>query len=225
MRWLFAILATLACGTTCGDGIDAAPGIVAVLYRSQQVQLDAMPLADPASPRAQLLRQSFDTVVRALPNLPAVDLRIVVGETVAETLHGHIVVANEALADLPERERLFILAHELGHVMLGHWTQLGLLYLKWVPGAVVQHETDAVAALLGRDASAQSYRHEYEADAFGLRTVRALGGSEQDAIAAFIALGARNDTATHPGSRNRVAALRAIDADTLQALAPLAPGH
>ena len=217
---LLMILVALTCGSALSDEVGIAPAIVTALARSQQLQLDAMKLADAASPRARTLRDNFDVLVRRLRTPPQVELRIIGGATVAETLHGHIVVANEALADLPEGERLFVLAHELGHMVLDHGSQMGLLYQKWVPGAVTQQHTDAIAGQLGRDASALVHRQEFEADAFGLQAVRALALSEQDALAAFMDLGVRNDTATHPGTRKRVAALRAIEPDRLQAAAP-----
>lgn len=224
MRGLLIIFVVLACGTAHGQDTSASPGIVAVLHNSQQLRLDAMAPADRDGPRAQSLRESFDMLVRHLRTLPAVELRVVRGEVFAETLQGKIVVANEALAELPEGERVFALAHELGHVMLGHWALLGLVYQKWVPGAVRQEHTDAVAAQLGADGLALAYRHEFEADAFGLRMLRALGRSEQDAMAIFMRLGARHDTATHPSTRKRVAALRAIEPDSLQAAAA-SPAH
>ncbi|MEJ8853300.1 M48 family metalloprotease [Variovorax robiniae] len=216
MRWLLMMWMVLACGTARSEDMHVAPpDIVGVLHRSQQTQLDAMTPADPASSRVQTVRASFDKLLRALghPALSKVELRVVRGETVGETLQGRIVVANVGLADLPEGERIFILAHELGHVMLDHWAQVGRLYAKWVPGAVVQQETDAVADRLGRDASALAYRQEFEADAFALSTLRALGLADQHVIAAFMDLGWRGDTATHPGTRKRLAALRALAPD------------
>lgn len=219
MRWMLMVSMALACSLAHAEGelpIDS-PEIVVVLYRSQQQRLDAMPRADAGSERAQKVRASFDLLTAKLRRLPPVELTIIRGETIAETLHGHRVVANESLADLPEGERLFVLAHELGHVMLGHWAQLGLMYQKWVPGAVTPAQTDAVATQLGREGSALSHRQEYEADAFGLRLVRSLGLTEQDVMAAFMDLGVRNDTATHPATRKRVAALRSIAPDQLQA--------
>lgn len=228
MRWLLTIFIAPACGTAHCDDTDAndathpAPGIVAVLYRSQQLRLDTMNQTDASGLRARTVRDSFDLLQRRLRIAPTVELRIIRGEVVAETLHGDIVVANEALANLPEGERLFVLAHELGHVVIGHWDQLVQVYQKWVPGAVTQQQTDGVAEPLGRDASTLAHRQEFESDAFGLRAVRTLGLSEQDAVAAFMDLGMRNETATHPGTRKRVAALRSIEPDRLQAAVPSA---
>jgi hypothetical protein len=49
----------------------------------------------------------------------------------------------------------------------------------------------------------------YEADAFALRTLEGMGVSRDTVISAFMRLGVTKDTATHPGTHRRLAALRA----------------
>jgi Zn-dependent protease with chaperone function len=208
MRWWIVTLTLLFAGPAAhGD-----EGILGVLARSQLARLDHAGAADPGSARARMVRASFETLARALGLKHPVELRVIEGETVAETLQGRVVLANESLADLSEGQRLFILAHELGHLELRHWEQTQRLYQKWVPGAVTPDQTEPVAALLGRDASGLAYRQEIEADAFALHALRALGRSSQDAVTAFMQLGMNHDTATHPGTRKRLAALRAAEA-------------
>ena len=224
MRWLLTTFLVLASGSAHPDDTVAAPDIISVLKRSQQMRLDALTEGDRTSLRARKLQDSFDALKRSHSSPPQVELRIVRGDVLAETVHGNIVVANELLGDLPESERLFILAHEIGHVMLGHWAQMGALYLRWVPAEVTQRYTDRIAGQLGADASAMAHRHEFEADAFGLRSVRALGLTQQDVQASFVRLGMRNDTATHPATRKRVAALRSIEPGGLHVETPLASG-
>ena len=212
MRWLLMIWMVLASGAARCEDPRPAPDILGVLEASQQKKLDAMPLADATSPRARTVRESFEKLRRDLrdPALSKVELRVVRGDVVGETLQGRVVVAHVDLADLPEGERAFILAQELAHVSRDHWSKMGLVYAKWVPGPVERQYTDAVADRLGRDASALAYRQEFEADAFALTTLRALGFSDQHVVAAFMNLGWRHDTATHPGTRKRLAALRAL---------------
>lgn len=206
--------------------LSAAPAwcenINEVLERSQRVRLESLPRADAQSAKALSVRQSFDKVVRASGWREPVELQIICGDTVAETLHGHVVVANESLADLTEGERVFILAHELGHVAMGHWSQMGRLYKRFVPGEVTQDKTDPIAGALGREASGMSHRHELDADAFSLHTLRALGHPDEDAFSAFKRLGLTRDTPTHPGTRKRMASLRDVQSAPLST-AELAP--
>ena len=210
MRWCFLTLSCLLLAT--GPFAHADERIAEVLVRSQQILLDRQATA-AAGTRLETVRTSFDTVARALELESAVDMRVIEGNTVAETLQGRVVMVNESLADLTEGERLFVIAHEFGHIALHHWAQTEQLYQKWVPGAVTPERTEPVAALLGRDAHELAYRQEFEADAFALRTLHALGFPLQDAIGAFMHMGhGGGDSATHPGAQKRIAALRAAEA-------------
>lgn len=203
MRWLQLTILGLALAAPA-RGED----IIEVLNRSQQQRLDAMKRA-PSGDRAQIVRTSFEKLRQTLKLEVEVDLIVIAGPTTAETLHGHTIVANESLAELPEGERIFILAHELGHVANDHWRQMGGLYRRWIPGEVTPSQTDPVAGLLGRDASGLAHRQEFEADAFGLQALRKLGFGPDVAISAFMRQGMQQDTATHPGTRKRLASLRA----------------
>jgi Zn-dependent protease with chaperone function len=202
MRWL----AVTILGLTLATGV-RADDIVDVLRRSQQLRLEAMAPADD-SRRAQVVQQSVEVLRAALGPLPPIDFHVIRGQTIAETLHGHIVVANQSLADLPEGERLFVLAHEIGHVQQHHWLQMGLVYKRWVPGEVTPENTDPIAGMLGREASGLAHRQEFEADAFALQTLRRLGLSSDVAFSSLRMLGLQQDSATHPGTRKRLASLR-----------------
>lgn len=189
-----------------------AEDILDVLQRSQQMQLDALTEAavDPASPEARVVQQSFERALMVL-KMP-VDVRLIVvrGPLLAVCLMGKVVAANVSLADLSEAERVFVLAHELGHVAHDHWPQLGQLYKRHIPGAVVPATTDPVAGILGREASALAHQHEYEADAFALRLLRRMGEPEDTPIVLFQHLPMVKATATHPGTQQRVAHLRTL---------------
>ena len=226
MLWLLWV--GLLTGQACVARADEAParplaspseGIVQVLHRSQQTRLDSLPPVDRGTPDAVVVELSFRRLVRLLGLPSSLELRVIRGPTMAETVHGDVVVANELLAGLPEGERSFILAHELGHVALGHWAQLGELFQRYVPGEVTQARTDAVAGALGREASGLAHRHELDADAFALRSLRVLGQADQHAAAALTRFGFRHDTATHPGTRKRLAALCAIDGVAIETAA------
>ena len=202
MQWLMVTILGLGLMSAA-----AAEDIVDVLRRSQQQRLDALkPAVD--GPRAQTVRRSYERLVTLLAPLPPTDFHVITGAVLAETLHGHIIVANESLADLPEGERLFVLAHEIGHVQQQHWRQMGLVYKRWVPGEVTPEKTDPVAVPLSREASAVAHRHEFEADAYALQALRSLGLPPDVAFSSLRLLGLQQDSATHPGTRKRLASLR-----------------
>jgi Zn-dependent protease with chaperone function len=207
MRWLRLAVLVASCAAAAAQAND----IIHVLHESAQRRLNGMTLA-PDGPRAQAVRTSFELLRRAVAPDTIVELRVVTGSTVAETLDGRVIVANESLADAPEGVRLFVLAHELGHVERGHWRQVGDLYKRFVPGEVVPQTTDRVAGPLGRAASEQAHRHEFEADSFALNALRALGRTPDDAFAALRHQGVQHDSATHPATRKRLASLRAAEA-------------
>jgi Zn-dependent protease with chaperone function len=207
MRWLQLTILGLAL-----VGPARSEDIIDVLRRSQQLRLDGLTRA-PSSDRAQAVRNSFEKLCQAIMPNARVDLVVISGSTTAETLNGQVIVANETLADIPEGERIFILAHELGHVVNDHWQQMGGLYRRWIPGEVTPAQTDPVAGQLGRDASGLAHRQELEADGFALQALRKLGWTSEVALSAFLRQGMQHDTATHPGTRKRVAALRAAIAD------------
>jgi Zn-dependent protease with chaperone function len=207
MRWLRLTVMVATCAAAAAQASD----IIHVLHESAQRRLNGMTLA-PDGPRARLVRESFERLRLAVAPDKVVDFRVVTGSTVAETLDGRVIVANESLADAPEGVRLFVLAHELGHVRHGHWRQVGDLYKRFVPGEVVPQTTDHVAGPLGRAASDQAHRHEFEADAFALKALRTLGRTPDDAFAAIRHQGMQQDSATHPATRKRLASLREAEA-------------
>lgn len=207
-----------------GDAAATAPGpampaaapavtITEVLQRSQQQRLAQRGAADPLSAASQRVQASFDRLVAMLPPGEPARLMLVGGDLFAEAqFDGRSVAVSEAVGDLPEGERLLMLAHELGHVRLDHWAALDGLYRRFIPGEVRPETTDPVAAALGAEAHALSHRHEFEADAFGFTLVRQLGFGVENALRLLTRQGQQADGATHPGTRRRLAQLRSLDA-------------
>ena len=226
MRWLIrravqmvgAGLCALAAGTAQADDI------ATVLQRSQAQRLaQRPPPGDPHSPAAERVRASFVRLASTMhqngspPGAAAVaeagpELVLVGGDLYAEALFGRPAVAvSEAVGDLPEGERLLLLAHELGHLNLGHWAGLSGLYRRFIPGEVTPEATTPVAAALGAQAHSLSHRQEFEADAYGFTLVRQLGFGVDNALGLLTRHGMQLDSATHPGTRRRIAQIRVLD--------------
>lgn len=195
-----------------------AEDIAQVLARSQQMRLASLPAVAPADPAAQTLQADFERLKHELAPDEVVELRVVDGGTFAEAIADRTVVVNATVAALPEICRRFVIAHELGHIVQGHHAQRVKLYQRHIPGEVVQEQTDAVAGVLGRDASRQAHRHEHAADGFAMRAMLAMGHSREDLLAMFFRLGHHGRTATHPGTGQRLAHLRMLDSETELAL-------
>jgi hypothetical protein len=210
MRWLAIGLM----GMLMMHAANSAEGIEAVLERSQRMRLAERPAVDADGAAAQRVRASLQRLL-ALPGVGSepVELVLVGGGLFAEALLDRPGLAvSQAVGDLPEGERLLLLAHELGHVRLAHAHALKALYRAHIPGDVRPETTDKVAGALGADAHALSHRHEHEADAYGYALVRGLGFGIDNAFALLTHQGLQMDTATHPGTRRRLAVLRTLEA-------------
>lgn len=214
MRWLWIVLMGACMHATAAESIEQ------VLDRSQMMRVSQRPPADAQSAAAQRVRQSLQRLTAlapAGPAAPAVELVLVGGDLFAEALLDRPGIAvSQAVGDLPEGERLLLLAHELGHVRLAHARALKALYRTHIPGEVRPETTNSVSAVLGQQAHALSHRHEHEADAYGYALVRALGFGIDNAFALLTRQGVQHDSATHPGTRRRLAQLRVIEESLAQ---------
>lgn len=207
MRWWWMVLMAACMHATAAESIEQ------VLERSQMMRVAQRPHADEQSAAAQRVRHSLQRLTSlAGADSPAVELVLVGGDLFAEALLDRPGVAvSQAVGDLPEGERLLLLAHELGHVRLAHARALKALYRTHIPGEVRPETTDNVGAALGRQAHALSHRHEHEADAYGYALVRTLGFGIDNAFALLTRQGMQHDSATHPGTRRRLAQLRMLE--------------
>ena len=212
MRWWWIVLMA-ACMHA-----NAAESIEQVLDRSQMMRVAQRPPAEMQSAAVQRVRQSLLRLTTlAGVDAPPVELLLVGGDLFAEALLDRPGIAvSQAVGDLPEGERLLLLAHELGHVRLAHARALKALYRTHIPGEVRPETTDSVSAALGREAHALSHRHEHEADAYGYALVRSLGFGIDNAFALLTRQGMQHDSATHPGTRRRLAQLRVLEESLAQ---------
>jgi hypothetical protein len=212
MRWLWIVLIGACMHATAAESIEQ------VLDRSQMMRMAQRPGADARSPAALLVRHSLQRLVAlAGTDAPAVELVLLGGDLFAEALLDRLGIAvSEAVGDLPEGERLLLLAHDLGHVRLAHAHALKALYRTYIPGEVRPETTNSISAVLGQQAHTLSHRHELEADAYGYALVRTLGFGIDNAFALLTRQGMQHDSATHPGTRRRIAQLRMLEESLAQ---------
>lgn len=201
-----------------------AEDIAQVLQRSQQWRLQQRAAPDLQSAAAARVRASFERLKQLDPRCADVQLKIVGGDLFAEAVFGErTLVVSESAGELPEGERLLMLAHEMGHLMLGHWGALSALYRSHIPGEVRPETTDPVARQLSVEAQSLSHRQEFEADSYGFALVRKMGFGLDNAFGLLTRQGLQFDTPTHPGTRRRLAQLRVLEAQTARPL--VSPGE
>ncbi|RZS53309.1 M48 family metalloprotease [Sphaerotilus mobilis] len=203
---LTPVAADPAAGATTGD----RPPIREVLDRSAQQRLAELSRHRVDAHLSAGIQADVDRILGQMAVKPAIDLLVVDGPFHAEILGGHVLVVSASVAVLPEGERLFILAHEIGHAAMGHWGELCELYGRLIPGEVRQDLTDAIAPQLGREASALVHGHEYAADAHAWQILRSLGHGMDSVLAALQVVPNLGDTPTHPSTRKRYARLRLV---------------
>jgi Zn-dependent protease with chaperone function len=209
-RWRCLIPVLALCAAFGAAAPSQAEDIQSVLDRSTRSKLAYLQDHAVRDARAERLQHDFDRLLARMSPRPEVTLLVVDGPAQAETLAGAVVVISASFAALEEGERLFILSHELGHALMGHWNELSAVYRRHIPGEVTQVVTDAVAPALGREASTLVHSHEYAADAYAWQTLRSLGHGLGSVQAALHVVPNMGDTPTHPSSRKRFARLRTI---------------
>lgn len=198
----------LALVLLCGLLPAHAATIDDVMQRSQQIRLDWMLPAPASDPRVAVIEASF-----ARCRTAGAELRVTIAPVIGETLLGRVVAVNVEIGDWPEGERLFVLAHEVGHIAHGHWSAVGALWREHLPGEVTEDSAASMPAAFGPLASAQSHDHELDADAYALETLHRLGYGFDSALQAFLRFGVQQDGATHPGTRKRMAHLRQVEGE------------
>lgn len=194
----------------CLSGSAHAENIEQVLEHSAQTRLAQRLPARADSEAARRIQASFARLQTLAPAPHPVELQVMQGGVQAEAMLGHLLVVGEAVGELPESERLMLLAHEYGHLCLDHWHALVAMYQRHVPGEVRPDTTDPVAQALGRDGRELSHRHEFEADAFGYQLAQQLGTGLDDAFSVLMRSPTMADSPTHPATRRRIAQLRAL---------------
>lgn len=124
---------------------------------------------------------------------------------------GERVVLSARLARATPAQRFFVIAHEFGHLALGHHGAL----VDLVVGLLHHHEDvqAVVRAIAGNAAGALSRRHEAEADAFATHATLLAGLDIEQAARFFEQYGLV--LKTHPAPSARADAIRALAAATI----------
>lgn len=185
-------------------------------------QIEASPAGcsavSPRHPQRQLIESDIARFTKAV-GVPQ-DIRFEVMDCEADgfVYQGKTVVLSTRLTRMSPAQRFFIVAHEMGHVRLGHHGAMR----SFVARIVDQHPEEVLARRQLVSSLAEiSYQHEFDADAFAVRAMDLAGLDAEQAAQIFDSIGHDKDNATHPAARRRAQAIRSsmrkvVAADSLQ---------
>lgn len=172
-------------------------------------QIEASPAGCTAVPARDAQRQLIEGDVarfRAAVEVPA-DVRFQVMDCEADgfVYQGRTIVLSTRLSRMNPAQRFFIVAHEMGHVALGHHGAMRSFVARIVD---TQPDEGRARAQIASALATISHEHEFEADAFAVRSMQAAGVEPEQAALIFDSIRDDRDNATHPSARRRAAAIR-----------------
>ena len=173
-------------------------------------QLEASPSGCSPVPRADPQRQLIESDIRNFrkdaPIPPGIAFSVMDCAVDGFVHRGQTVVVSTRLSRLPPTQRFFILAHELGHLVLRHRAAISSFVAQAVDSTP---DEPSARALIASGLATVSHRAEIEADAYAARLMRDTGRDPEDAARLFDSLGEGADNATHPSTGARARAIRA----------------
>ena len=173
-------------------------------------QIEASPSGCAAVPARHPQRQVIEADVARFQRAVAVPegVRFQVMDCEADGfVHlGQTIVLSTRLARMNPQQRFFIIAHEMGHVRLGHHGAMR----SFVARIVSDHPDESQArAQVASGLTPLSHQHELDADTFAVKAMESVGLEPEQAAWIFDSIGSDKDNATHPSARRRAQAIRA----------------
>jgi hypothetical protein len=157
------------------------------------------------SEKAMLLQSEFAQLLQAMQLRTPIKLMVVREVEVAKAYPGRVIAVHEDVGTLSQSQRVFVLTHELAHVLQDHFTA----YYSFLDAQshTEQDEFTGEEAAVLRGFQTVSHNAEFSADDFAKKVVLALGLSIDDAIGLLRSYRDAEASLTHPAPAARVARL------------------
>ena len=172
-------------------------------------QLEASPSGCTAVAEQHPQRRLIENDIAEFKKVTAVPAGVdfqVMDCTVDGFVHkGRTIVVSTRMSRLSTPQRFFILAHELGHLKLGHHMAISSFVARVVGSSP---DESAARAAIAAGLAAVSHRAELDADAFAVRVMRDAGHDPEHAARLFDSIGEGHDNATHPSAGRRARSIR-----------------
>ena len=201
LKFLIALLLCLQAFTASAKASD---GLLAGYEVARDAIVDVPSTEDP---RAQLLQNEFSALLKAAGVTEPVKLVVTTSDLIGQAFPGRVVAVNIQVAQVSKAQRTFILAHELGHVLMEHFGAVLLLLDK--------HETSSQTfvvdqAFVRENITPMSHLSEFAADEFAGKCLLKMNLSISDAAKFFEAYESSPENASHPAMSERLKRLLAL---------------
>lgn len=174
-------------------------------------QIEASPAGcsavSPRNPQRQVIESDIARFTKAVGAPSDVRFEVMDCEADGFVYQGRTVVLSTRLTRMSPAQRFFIVAHEMGHVQLGHHGAMR----SFVAGIVDKNPDESLARRqLASSLAEISHQHEFDADAYAVKAMQSAGLDPEQAAWIFDSIGRDQDNATHPSARRRAQAIRAL---------------
>jgi Zn-dependent protease with chaperone function len=174
-------------------------------------QIEASPAGctavSPRHPQRQVIEADVARFIKAVDVPDSVRFQVLDCEADGFVHQGQTIVLSTRLARMNPQQRFFIIAHEMGHLRLGHHGAMR----SFVARIVNDHPDELRArAHLASGLSQISHQHEFDADAFAVRAMESASLQPEQAAWIFDSIPSDRDNATHPSARRRAQAIRTM---------------
>jgi Zn-dependent protease with chaperone function len=193
MRAIFALILAFVCVAGHAHGMEQESQTLLADFRAAYAKDDSA---------VKLIQSDFNELLRVADVKEPVELVVTDAAVIGQAFPGRVVVVTAELAQVSRARRLFVLSHELGHVVEDHlkasFKRLGQL--------LDSHLEDFDEAL--KRLSPLLHEQEFGADQYAASMLRRMGLSPQEGGEVLGFLMDVPATLTHPAVADRLQRLR-----------------
>jgi Peptidase family M48 len=153
------------------------------------------------------IQASVSKLLGAMGNPPFFQVRVTLGLNGNAAVMKSTILVNAQVEKYPEDVREFLIAHELGHLKLGHLRARRDLVISLLPASMEDHELPSHMRVIFPSIQKQALSQELEADAFALRLLVKGGIATKQQVIDTMNKMVSSPSRVHPPQEARVANL------------------